>query len=144
MESPVIFPQPLQPDRHCHWILMLPDPYWRPAHFAKRVRIPLIAQSVVTDLRQPPLTVRFGSDEMYRTPVPEAAVYEHRNLHSHEDDVRTSGQIISVKTESNATMVQFPAQRSLRCGVPSCLGLHRSTNDLRGGAGTVVHSRREY
>ena len=80
---------------------------------------------------------------MLGTPMPEAAVHEHCNLHSHKDNVRTARQITPVSAESNTAPMQFPAQGDLWLGIANCLGLHGSTDDIGGGLGTVIHSGSE-
>ena len=124
-------------------ILVLPNPNYFPAYLTQHHTISLVATAVGFDLVQPPLTVRLGNHEMLGTPVPEAAIHEHCNLHFHKDNIRTARQVTPVSAETNTAPVKFPAQGNLWLGIANRLGLHRSADDIGGGLGTVIHSRSE-
>ena len=80
---------------------------------------------------------------MLWTPMPETAIHEHCNLHSHKDNVRTPRQVTPVNAESNPAPVKFAAQGYLWLSVANRLSLHRPADDVRGGLGAVTHSRTE-
>ncbi len=136
-------PKLQQPVGYGGRILMFPNPNHFPAYLTQHHIISRVATAVGCDLVQPPLTVRLGNHEMLGAPMPEAAIHEHCNLHSHKNNVRTAGQVTPVSAETNTAPVEFPAQGSLWLGVANRLGLHRSADDIGGGLGTVVHSRSE-
>lgn len=79
------------PLRRPEWILMLPDPDHPPAERPQRVVVLPIATAIRVKLVYPEGRIRRGHMAMFGACVPEAAVNEHGDSRSGENDVRPRG-----------------------------------------------------
>ena len=119
---------------------MLPEPQHRPSLlFEAAVRVP-VAIHVPAQLVHPPLPVRRRYRHVLWTRVPEAAIDEHRNLSSGEQQISTSachsGQR-GVDPVPESSAVRLPTQDHFGRGVPTARATHLFGNPLAGWDRTV-------
>ena len=99
---------------------MLPDPTDSPTGGPQLVVVETITLHVAIEFCRPPGPVRRWSRRMLRTPVPEAAVNEHRQTYGAEDDVSLTSEPYywsAVLSEAEAGPVQGRSNPQLKGGV---------------------------
>lgn len=99
---------------------MLPNSNDLPARRMKPRVVFAIPLSVSPKLRRPVIRIRFGNRSMLWTAVPKAAINEHRNVPSREDDVgsdlQTGGVDWKIDPEAKPPAMELRSQFALRSG----------------------------
>src|SRR5207248_3355560 len=107
--------------------LVLPNANDCPALVSERGVVSCVALAVSANLRRPIARVRAWLDAMLRAAVPKAAVDEHRDACSREDDVwsrrRATRSKLEVDTKAQTAPMQGRAQRELRPRVALAVAL---------------------
>ena len=125
--------------------LVLPEPQYRPARVAQLGVVSLIPRAVPLQLRHPPHSVGPWPGAVCGTPMPEAAVDEHRQPETREKHVHATGDTLwpSVLEEPETASVKGRPQPQLRCRIAAPVPLHRAAHRGRGGPrGPVVAANR--
>jgi hypothetical protein len=110
---------------------VLPDSDHEPPSPSKKPIGALVAFAVARDLRRPPAGVRFESRRMSWAPVPEAAIEEHGDLRSPENEIGPTSPVrlrATVHQVAKTQPVNGGSEGQLPCGIAPRLPLHPATN----------------
>ena len=119
-------------------VFVLPHPYGRPPGLLQAGVGVSIALPGRGDLSRPELCVGDGDRVVFRAPMPEAPVEEHRDPHPGKDKVGCSTQLFDGPNRdpvAQAKGVHSGAQSDLRFRVPTLVRLHARADASRGRPG---------
>ena len=110
---------------------MFPDMERPPPEGGKFHVLPSVAFSVCRDLLAPPSCVRFRSDRVFGTAMPEAPIYKDRQSKPHQDYVWPTRKISTMQPKAHTPPVQLATESPLRPSVLATKPPHERT-DVRG------------
>lgn len=113
---------------------MLPESEDRPPPCSENAVRSGIPVGIGLELRLPPLGVPLRNAQVFRARVPEATVYEHRDLSGLPSDVDSEflvGERPEVDAIADAVCMQDSAYSHLAPGVSALLTPHVPSNDVR-------------
>jgi len=111
--------------------LVFPNPYDAPSTSTKQAEVPSVPSTVLLDLLAPE-RLEGRAPKREAPPVPEIAVDEDRDLHSWENEIRPTGQILRVLAIPEPPTVRDPANGQLRGRIFAPYPRHRVASLLGG------------
>lgn len=90
----------------------------------QRVVYTSISGLVGSDLAEPEPAIRFRTNEVLWTPVPETTIHEDGNSRSNQDDVWSPHEVGDDHAEPDTASMQLTAERHLGCRVTSANASH--------------------